>query len=300
MSAMQKLIYIWTKDDLRLQGVHYLPSKTTDVCVLVVHGMSGNILENYWAHVLGEKLSENGTGCLFGHNRGYNHINDIATKELSENGGYSTRRFGATYERFEECLFDIEAWVSECRKLGYKKLVLLGHSLGCNKTIYYLSKKKSEDVVGVVLASPPDMVAMFEKKEYQPDHKELLKEARENVKKGYPRKWVSNLIWDWYHLSSQTYAEQSVSGKSGDNLPVMRNPEKFEQLASISVPILGIMGENDDIAVKTLKEDLDLISSKAIGAPSFTMKFVKGANHTYDRVEDGFAKIVLDWIMGLK
>lgn len=144
MLATQELLYIWTEDDLRLQGVHYIPSEKGDLCVLVVHGMSGNILENYWAHVLGEKLAKSGIGCVYGHNRGYNHINDIVTKERLEGGGYKTRRIGATYERFEECVFDIDVWLKECRSLGYKRLVLLGHSLGCNKTVYYFSKKKTE------------------------------------------------------------------------------------------------------------------------------------------------------------
>lgn len=69
MANYQKLLYIWTKGGLRLQGVHYV-SRKKDVCALVVHGMSGNILENYWAHVLGEKLSGSGIGCVYGHNRG--------------------------------------------------------------------------------------------------------------------------------------------------------------------------------------------------------------------------------------
>lgn len=53
----------------------------------------------------------------------------------------------------------------------------------------------------------------------------------------------------------------------------MRNPREFSQLAAVDVPILGIMGENDDIAIRTLEEDLDLIASKAVGAPSFTRWF---------------------------
>lgn len=133
---------------------------------------------------------------------GYNLINDIPTREISENGGYKTKRIGATYEVFEECIFDIEAWMKEVGRLGYKKIIILGHSLGCNKTIYYFSQRKPKDVVGVVLASPPDMVGLFEKPEYQPNHKKLLKEALKNIKEGNPRKLVSGMIWDWYHLSS--------------------------------------------------------------------------------------------------
>jgi len=285
-------LYIWTEDELRLQGIHYEP-KDKNICVLVVHGMSGSIIENYFADVLGKTLSKAGIGCVFGHNRGHNHINDIPKK----NG--KTVRIGAVYERFNDCVYDIDAWLSEVRKLGYKKIVILGHSLGCNKTIRYFSKKKPKDVIGVILASPPDMVGLFEKPEYQPNHKELLKEARENVKKGNPRKLVSGILWDWYTLSSQTYLDLSEQGGPADNLSVLRNPEKFPELAQINVPILGIMGEKDDIAICTLKEDLDLIKEKATGCPSFIKCFIKDGTHTYDNQEEQFANTVLNWIKEL-
>ena len=106
---------------------------------------------------------------------------------------------------------------------------------------------------------------------------------------------VSGIIWDWYTLSSQTYSDLSERGGPANNLPVLENPYKFTELAQIDVPILGIMGEKDDIAIHSLGEDLDLIEEKATGCPSFTKKFIKGGSHTYDGCEDDFAQTVLSW-----
>lgn len=289
------ILYIWTKDNLRLEGVHYIP-ENKDICVLVIHGMSGNFIENKWGDITGQKLSENGIGFIYAHNRGYNHINDIATKEIEEDGGYKTVRMGAAYERFTDCVSDIDAWINEVRNLGYKKIILLGHSLGCNKTIYYLHRNKQKDILGVVLASPPDMVALVKKSEYQLNYKELLEEAKENVKRDEPRKLLSGLIWDWFILSSQTFLDLFGENGPADNLPVLRNPKEFPELASIDVPILAVMGEHDDIAVRTLKEDLDLIETKAINCPSFTKQFIKGGNHNYEQQEELFANTILNWI----
>ena len=77
------ILYTWTEDGLRLQGVHYEP-EAKDLGVLFVHGMSGNFIENYFANVLGKSLVESGIGFLYGHNRGHSHINDTATKETKE------------------------------------------------------------------------------------------------------------------------------------------------------------------------------------------------------------------------
>jgi len=287
--------YILTEDGLRLQGMHYEVEKK-DLCVLMVDGMAGFFIENYFADVLGETLAKDGVGAIYGHNRGYAHINDITIKKTGEDGGYKTKRVGATYERFEECIYDIDGWLRKTLKLGYKRVILMGHSLGCNKLIYYFYKKRPKDVVGIILASPPDMVGLAEVEKDNPNRKQLLNEARKNVKEKQPRKLLSSTLWDWYRLSSQTYLSLSEKGRPVDNLPVLRNPDKWPQLGIINVPILGIMGEKDDIEIRSLKNDLDLIASKAINAPSFNKKFVKGANHSYSRREKDLAKIVVNWI----
>lgn len=55
----------------------------------------------------------------------------------------------------------------------------MGHSLGCNKVLYYLSKNKNR-VQGLILASAPDMVGIIKKEESKFDN--LLSEAESNVK----------------------------------------------------------------------------------------------------------------------
>ena len=70
-------------------------------------------------------------------------------------------------------------------------------------------------------------------------------------------------------MSSQTFLSLFTEGTEVDNLPVLRNPAEFIQLVSINIPLLGFMSEDDDIGIKTLKEDLDLIQSKATSCPAF-------------------------------
>ncbi|MEK6963643.1 MAG: hypothetical protein AABX70_04405 [Nanoarchaeota archaeon] len=71
-----EFLHGWTRDGLNLPGVHW-ESKKKNIAIVCVHGMSGNLLENYFSEVLGKELSKHGFGFLYGHNRGYGHINDI-------------------------------------------------------------------------------------------------------------------------------------------------------------------------------------------------------------------------------
>ena len=292
---MVTILHVWTQDKLRLQGVHYEP-KNKDTCVLFIHGMSGNFIENYFANTLGEELQKQGFGYIYAHNRGYNHINDIVVNEVDDHNAYKTRRIGAVYERFEESILDIDAWFKETLRLGYKKVIITGHSLGCNKTIHYIHKSNPDKLAAVILLSPPDMVANGKGSGKSKKYDTQLKEAEDNIRNGEPRKLLSDILWNWYHLSSQTFVDLLKDKCPADNLPIMRNPDRFIELESIKVPILTIMGEHDEIVVKTLEGDMKLIASKAVNAPSFTKVFLAGANHVYDNREKELAHEIVDWL----
>ncbi len=291
---MMDLIYTTTSDDLKLPGMYY-PVDNKNVCILFVHGMSGFILENYFGHILGIEAQKSGYGYIYTHNRGYAHINDIRTNEKSKDGGFVSKRMGAVYERFEGCIPDIDAWIEKGRELGYKRFIIIGHSLGAPKIVHHFYKKHPNDVTGMILASPGDMVGLVKKPEYQPNYEQLLSEARENVKNNQPEKLLTEKVWDWYTLSSQTFLDLFEEHGPADVLPLLRNPEVFTELASVNIPILCILGEKDDVAIRTLEEDLKLYKSKATTAPSFDTYILPGANHGYEGTELSFSKKVIDW-----
>jgi pimeloyl-ACP methyl ester carboxylesterase len=293
---MINMLHVWTSDKLRLQGIHYEPSKK-DTLVLFIHGMSGNFIENYFTSLMGEQLQESGYGFLYGHNRGYNHINDIAINEVDEQNAFKTKKVGAVYERFEDSVLDIDAWYKKALELGYQKIVLVGHSLGCNKVIHYIYMKNSSNVEGVVLLSPPDMVANAKESGHSKVYEKQLKEAKKNIQEGNPDKLLTDILWNWYYLSSQTFVDMFEDGCPADNLPIMRNPERFSELESISVPVLAVMGEFDDIAVRSLEDDMNLLELKTINAASFSKVFVAGANHVYDNRGKELTKELLKWLI---
>jgi pimeloyl-ACP methyl ester carboxylesterase len=292
---MNNFVYVWTEDDLRLSGNHYgVDDKHTGV--LIIHGMSGNIIENYWGNILGEVLQEEGYGCIYSHNRGYNHINDITTKEVNQQNTHKSVRIGAVYEKFEDSVFDIDAWYKYMLSLGYKNLVLVGHSLGCNKVIHYIHKKNPKNLSGVILLSPPDMVANGKESGHSKVYERQLAEAKDNVAKGQLKKLLTDILWGWYYLSSQTFLDMLVDGCPADNLPIMRNPDSFPELLSLKVPVLVLMGEYDDIVVRSLQEDMDLLREKACNTVSFTKVFLQGASHTYDNRENELSEEILKWL----
>ncbi len=277
-----EMLYDYTNDGLRLCALHWEIS-TKETCIVLIHGQGGNVLENYFADVWGRIFNENNIGFIYGHNRGYNHINDIITKDND------LKRCGATFEIFEESIYDVDLWVKKAYELGYKKVILMGHSLGCNKVIYYIHEKHPR-LDGVILASPPDMVGLTLLEE--PTYEDLVKEAKQNVEDGNPRKLLNELLDGYSYTSSENFLNLYTEGNNIDNLPIERNPEHFEQLESITVKTLAFSGGNETGPYAKI----ELLKEKALNCPNFEVAFISGSGHTYNNHEEDVANLIVGWL----
>ncbi len=270
----------YTKDGLRLPMVHF-ESKEKDLCVIFVHGMCQTIIDNYFAVVCGKMLAKNNIGFIYEHNRGHSIENDILMKD----GSY--KRCGCMYEVFEDCLLDIDLAIEKARKIGYKRFVLMGHSYGCNKIIYYYYKKRP-DILGMILASAPDMVGLH--LEYQKDYNELIKEAKDNIDSGEPTKLLSKLVEDYMYLSSQTYYNWFNKDSNLDNLPFMGKSDNWEQVLAIDVPLLTFIGSEET------DNYLALLKNKAKNCNDFVNEVISNTDHFYHNEEEQVSLLILDWI----
>lgn len=282
MNNIEFINNAYTEDGLRLPMVHF-DSKEKDICVIFIHGMCQTIIDNYFATVWGNILVENNIGFLYEHNRGHSIENDILMKD----GSY--QRYGCMYEIFEDCIKDIDLAIYKAKELGYKRFILLGHSYGCNKLIYYYYKKRP-NILGLILASAPDMKGLQLYR--QNDYKNLIIEAKKNISDGNPTKLLSNLIEDYMYMSSQTYYNWFNENSNLDNLPVMSYSDNWEQFESINVPILTFSGsdETDNYL------HLDLLKNKAKNCKDFEYKIINNTNHFYNQKENEIAILILNWI----
>lgn len=273
----------YTSDGLKLPMVHF-ESKEKDICVICIHGTCGTIIDNYFATVWGKLLSKQNIGFIYEHNRGHSIENDITMKDGS------FKRCGCMYEIFEDCIYDIDLAIQTAKDKGYKRIILLGHSYGCNKVIYYYYKKHP-NILGIIFASAPDMIGSHISAQSD-EYKELLKEAKQNIDNNEPTKLLHKMIEDYMYMSSQTYYNWYNENSALNNLPVISNPEHWEQLETIDVPILTFSGSKE----KDYYLHLDLLKDKAINCNNFEYKIIENTGHTYKTKEHAIGNLILDWI----
>ena len=256
-----------------------------DLCVCFVHGMTGTAATSYFAEVWAEILTKQDIGFLFMNNRGHTQACDIRT----ESG--DTVMGGTMYEIFEDCLYDIDLLIKKAKELGYKRIILAGHSLGCNKSIYYYSKRHPE-LAGMILASAPDMFQYHSDATPTEVRARLMQEAQDYMAKGEPYHLLSDFVDQWMPFSARTYVNWYTPGSSLDNIPVVSGKGDWSQLASVDVPILTFSGGDEEDQYHRMDE----IGEHATSCPRFEYYIIPHTDHGYHHQEGYAGAVILDWI----
>lgn len=298
MKCNPEVWWVWTKDKIRLQGMHYFPLQK-DTCVLFIHGQSGNYIDSVYAEVLGKLCVDAELGFVFAHNRGWGIMNDLTIQQHNKGRIKNDwQRGGAVYERFIDSLKDIEVFIHKTLSVGYKKIVLVGHSYAGPKTIYYLSQKSPPEVTGLVLASAADMVGLT-KKDEGTQYQSRVNEAKKLIENGKGEELMQHPVGDWVRLSARTFLDQAVDYGKADVLPIFRNPNVFPELSKINIPILAIYGDKDSVTIRSTQEDLKLIQKKAVNSPRVETHIISHCDHVYTDCEEEFASDIVQFTASL-
>lgn len=284
-----EFIRFTTEDKLILQGLIYKPIGSSKKAYLHIHGMGGNFYENRFIDVMAENITKAGYAFLSINTRGHDIIADFPIAGSEE----KYKRIGDAYEKFEECLLDIKPAIDYLQKNGYVEVVLCGHSLGAVKVVYYVAKTQDTRVTKLILMSPPDMIGLAEEGS---NHKDLLAQSQKMISEGRGEELLPVKIWDWYHLSANTYVDLN----SRDNpVDIFNTYDKTKPslLSEIKIPTLAFLGEKDDAAILPQREALEVIKSKATNAPSFEIGIIDDAPHSYFGREQVMAERIVKWLI---
>lgn len=277
-----EFVEVITKNNIKLPGM--VTDNGNKKCIIYVPGMTGNFFESEFIRNLAAKTSEKGYDFIFSHNQGSFQIMDY--KYLREDGKWKSKTIGTAFEDFEECLNDIQAWIDYAISIGKEEIILIGHSKGCNKIVYYLSKNDNSKISKVILLSPQD-VANFNDLEF---HAGMHEEAIKNIEEGYPDKLLTKKFLGFAYLSSKEYLEV-VDSNIVNNLPYKLLRDDFSQFEKNNKETLVVIGtkdggENSDKYMKEICKH----------APNCSYRLIEDGNHTYDNKFDELNEVILQFI----
>jgi pimeloyl-ACP methyl ester carboxylesterase len=282
---MPELVSFATKDGIELHGLLFEPSKPGNSAVIHLHGWVGNFYENSFIDPIARALTSRGISFLTFNNRGAGIVADFI-----ENRGknISYRRIGASLERFRDSLLDIDAAWGLLAERGYKKGMLQGHSLGCQKAAYYSWKRRPSWLKRLLFLAPVDDVAcskLLLGGKYSASLKLAERMKQKKILKRLPK------AMEFYPLMNAERFLDIASPKTEAGR-ILDYHGKMKELRSITLPLLAIFGSQDQYqpdgeeALKILRNTLKNCDTKLI----------KGCGHSFSGKEKELSSIIIKWL----
>lgn len=279
-----------TEDGLELQGLLGEPEEDTETAVLYVHGWNGNFYEHRFVDRVGERLVDAGWGYLMANTRGHDYMSQTLT--VDEDGEYDFYRGGGVFETFEECVHDVDGWLSFLEGRGYADVYLLCHSVGAQKAVYYRNERDDDRIAGLGLLSPPNEVGML-REWLGEDYEAAVELAREMVADGRERDLMPGTYLH-FDVSAGTFLD--MFGPETDRNVFAFDRGELAALEAIEEPILVTYGSRHEPVDADQAECLETIEAAARNATSCTTAIVDGAPHAYLDREDELARVVERWL----
>lgn len=289
---LAELHQIITKDGIPLEGLLFQPNRKGKTAAVWFGGLTSRFSKNpERTNVLADIFIKNGISFATFDHRGLGVINSFKTGK-GKNKKYILG--GTTFEKFEHSVLDIEAILIFLRKRGYKKIFLLGHSTGANKTAYYIWKRGGYGVTGAVLLGPlsdiPGIKAELGRKYFT-----VLKTAGKMVKKSrgkelLPFKLVNGAFW-----SAERFWSIAREGSKEDAFPYYDPKRKFYWAKKVRLPVYVVIGEKDEHTDRPVKEILEAFK-KQIPQKWFYGTIIKDADHGFAGRENVLARKLTSWI----
>lgn len=298
---LSELTQIKTKDGLWLEGLVFgstgspqvnRQSKKGQAIAFWLSGLTGMLSDNPARvnAVAGELAKKKISFAVFNH-RGFGNINSLKIKSRKFEGH---RYFGASFERFEDSVLDIEAIIHFCKKRGYKKIFLLGHSTGANKAAYYILKKHGRGLTGIAFLGPMSDIPGI-KKDLGRKYKTTLGTAEKMVKRGRSDELLPLSMTNGMFYGAARFFSIAREGANEDTFPYYDAKRKFRWTEKVRLPVFVLIGSREQHADRPVPEIMEAFR-KQIDPKYFSGKIIKGANHSFRKKEKELGKNIADWI----
>lgn len=280
----QELVRINSIDGIEMPGILYRPDKDTKKIVIHVHGLNGNFYENRFIDVLAKTYTNKNIALLTFNNRGKDYISEFIKGKYSE-------IIGGCLERFKDCILDIEGAINWVKGMNYNEIILEGHSYGCNKVIYYYTKKKGDNVKQIILLAPCEIPAECKKFLTKEEYEKAKNESTQLVKDSKENELIDFSVTANGKIAAGTYYYDFLPGGENDFIKYSDGINgKSEVLNKIKIPVLITFGDKDECV---LTENMDTVKGYLTNNIRYcNIQIIEGADHSYTNKENELGKII--------
>ena len=147
------IINVPTEKGLVLPAAIY-NAQDSSVCLIMLTGICSNVFQNELLNSTGKLLSNNGITTIIAHTHDSFSCFAYTDKSIAKQ-----RHAGVFNDDFSLVFQEVDAYVKFAKlNLGFKYIILAGHSLGSNKIINYLGNTIDNFIDYFIVSSPIDIM----------------------------------------------------------------------------------------------------------------------------------------------
>lgn len=262
-----------TADNERLHGALFTPTEgPSDLALIFVHGVAMNFYLPP-LFTFGQELAARGFHGFAINTRGHDWIS---------RAGNLAKFGGSAFENLEDCLPDLDGAVDYIKKRGYRRFILIGHSLGAIKSIIYQGTRQRPEVVGIVSCSAPRQF-FSERVARQAGFRELIEKAEALVAEGKGEELIPVGVGSTPGIfTARSHVNKYGRDDRNDCRPYAKH---------LGCPLLAIVGSAEPKFFYEYAQEI-----VAAAAPNATCRLVDGANHFYNRHTPEIVAIIDHWL----
>lgn len=287
-------VYFNSIDNLNLIGLLHMPQEETNTVVISIHGITSNCLKRR-DDILAKKCTGIGIAYFCFNNRGHDVI--CTYDKITDNDMHF---YGAGAESVYDSYYDIKGAMLEMKKRGFKNIILLGHSMGCTKTVYTYNEfllnneaKMLQSIKGIILLSMVDIPSAI-KQVLRKDYKKIISYFQMLKKRGKGDRLIV-LDESTPPIRPNTILEYVDNNKKIDFAKYGDNRTSFKELNNIKVPIFMRWGNVNELIFQSPDEIVEKLNEK-IKNENKDISYINGANHNYTGKEEELGNQIVEFI----
>lgn len=292
MEQPVRVINIVTPKKFVLNGLWFGPESPLEI-IIFIHGLGGNVFSS---HKLISPLASSKTAVVTFSNRGHDQISSIKKVDDRKKKGYSRITAGESMEIFTDCVDDIQGVVNYVLLVSPKAAIYLaGHSTGCQKSAYYLSRPgKQKFIKGVILLAPMSDYAAMLKSDKNGNLKPAVNFAKDLVNKNQPQDLLPQEIWPDM-VSAQRFLSLATP-ESREEIFSYAVPDKTpDTFRKIKIPELIILAEKDEYRDRPIKKIADWFEKKS-KSKKLSVNIIPSSPHNFYKYEPQVLTLIKNFI----
>jgi alpha-beta hydrolase superfamily lysophospholipase len=259
--------------------------------IIFVHGLGSHAFAH---HDYLTKLAARDTAVLYFSNRGHDGIAGIKRIKRGSRKGYIYESAGVAHEVFTDCVDDIQGAVNLLIHQGARRVYLVGHSTGCQKIVFHLSRsRKTKRIAGAVLLCP---ISDYASAKHEDEKRRQIAEKFANglVRRKKPHQLLPETIWPG-PLDAQRFLSL-YTPDSKEEIFTYAQPRKIPRtLRRVKTPLLVVFAGDDEYRDRDTEEIAKWFRAN-LRAKVSDIEIIPGAQHSFRGKETKLARVIQRWI----